>query len=120
MSININFPYQFDDLGSTAQTGEEEHIRDLIKQVLFTSPGERVNRPTFGCGLMQLVFAPNSDELAASTQFTVQGALQHWLGDLVQVEQVTVANNDSTLDVTVQYLVLKTRERRIAEFSREL
>jgi len=118
--MNIKFPYQFNNLGGTAQSGEDEHIRNLIKQVLFTSPGERVNRPTFGCGLMQLVFAPNSDELVASTQFIVQGALQQWLGDLVQVEEVTVSNNDSTLDVTVQYTVLKTRERRIAEFSREL
>ncbi len=120
MNINITFPYQFNDRGRTADTGEDEHILHLIKQVLFTSPGERVNRPTFGSGLMQLVFAPNSDELAASTQFIVQGALQQWLGDLIQVEEVKVENNDSTLDVTVQFIVLKTRERRMAEFSQEV
>ena len=66
----------------------DDHIRDLIEQVLFTAPGERVNRPNFGSGLLQLVFAPNSDELAAATQFLVQGALQQWLGDLIQVEGV--------------------------------
>lgn len=120
--ININLPYGFNSRGRTADAGDDEdvYIRHLIHQVLFTSPGERVNRPTFGSGLMQLVFAPNSDELAASTQFTVQGALQQWLGDLIQVEEVKVENNDSTLDVTVQYMVIKTGERRREEFSNEV
>ena len=85
---NIDFPFHFDTRGRTAQTDDDDHIRDLIDQVLFTAPGERVNRPTFGSGLMQLVFAPNSDELAATTQFLVQGALQQWLGDLIVVEAV--------------------------------
>ena len=76
--MNIDFPYQFDHRGRTAATDYENHIRDMIEQVLFTSPGERVNRPTFGSGLLQLVFAPNSDELAGTTQFLVQSALQEW------------------------------------------
>jgi phage baseplate assembly protein W len=120
MNTNINFPFQFDSFGRTARAEEEEHIRDMIKQVLFTTPGERVNRPTFGSGLMQLVFAPNSEELATSTRFMVQGALQQWLGDLIQVEEVTVENNDNTLNVTVNYIVLKTREHQAAEFSHTL
>jgi phage baseplate assembly protein W len=104
--------------GRTAETDDAEHIRDLIEQVLFTSPGERVNRPTFGSGLMQLVFAPNSDTLAAATQLAVQGALQQWLGDLIVVESVQVENVDSTLKVQVQYIVRRTQERQAAAFQR--
>ena len=114
--IQIDYPFHFDSRGRTAQTSEEEHIRDLIEQVLFTSPGERVNRPTFGSGILQLLFAPNSDALAAAAQFNVQGALQQWLGDLIQVESVDVQNEDSTLRVLVQYTVRRTQQRQIAEF----
>jgi len=115
---NLDYPYHFDGRGRTASTGDNAHIRDLIEQVLFTAPGERVNRPDFGSGLMQLVFAPNSDELAAATQFLVQGALQQWLGDLIEVEAVEVLNEDSTLRVTVQYSVRRTDERQTAQFTR--
>lgn len=117
--MNIDFPYHFDPRGRTATTDENDHIRDMIEQVLFTSPGERVNRPTFGCGLMQLVFQPNSDELAAATQMLVQGALQQHLGDRIQVEEVVVENRDDTLHVTVRYMVFKTMERHGAEFFHE-
>ena len=80
---NLDFPFHFDNRGRTALTDDEDHIRDLIHQVLFTSPGERVMRPNFGSGLLQLVFAPNSTELAATTQLLAQAALQQWLGDLI-------------------------------------
>jgi phage baseplate assembly protein W len=116
--MQIDYPYHIDNRGRTAQTSGDDHIRDLIEQVLFTSPGERVNRPTFGTGLLQLVFAPTSDELATTTQFLVQGALQQWLGELVQVEAVKVASVDSTLTVTVQYVVRRDQRRAVAEFSR--
>ena len=99
-------------------TDEDNHIKDMIQQTLFTSPGERVNRPDFGCGLMQLVFAPNSDELAAATQFLVQGALQKWLGDLIRVESVAVTSEEATLNISIQYVVLKNQERQIVHFSR--
>src|SRR6476469_2370632 len=105
---NFDYPYHFDPRGHTATTDDEDHARDLIEQVLFTSPGERVNRPTFGSGLMQLVFAPNSDTLAAATQLAVQDALQQWLGDLIVVESVQVENVDSTLKVQVQYFIRRT------------
>ncbi len=118
--MNINFPFQFDNRGRTAVTTDDEHIRDLIEQVLFTAPGERVNRPTFGSGLMQLVFAPNSEELAATTQFLVQGALQQWLGELIQVDEVQVESEDSTLRVTIQYTVRRSQQRQVAQFTREV
>ena len=115
--MHIDFSFHFSALGRTAVTDDEDHIRDMIEQVLFTSPGERVNRPDFGSGLMQLVFAPNSDELAATTQALVQGALQQWLGDLILVESVEVESRDATLQVTVRYVILRSQERQVAEFT---
>lgn len=117
--MQIDYPFRIDSRGRTAATGEEEHVRDLIEQVLFTSPGERVNRPDFGCGLLQLVFAPNSEALAAAVQFTVQGALQQWLGERILVEAVEVAAEEARLTVKVAYSLLNG-ERRIAELSREI
>jgi phage baseplate assembly protein W len=116
--MQIDYPFHFDGRGRTAQTRTDDHVRDMIEQVLFTSPGERVNRPTFGSGVMQLLFAPNSDALASATQLTVQGALQQWLGDLILVESVDVENEDATLRVRVQYVVRRTQERQTAEFVR--
>ena len=86
----VDFPFQFDGKGRTRTTTRDEYIRDLIRQVLFTSPGERVNRPEFGCGLLQLVFTPNSEALQAATQFQVQTALQRWLADVIAVNDVVV------------------------------
>ena len=114
--MQIDYPFSLDSRGRTATADPDEHLRDLIEQVLFTNPGERVNRPTFGCGIAQLVFAPNSDELAAATQFLIQGALQQWLGDLIQVNTVQVTNQDSRLEVTVQYTVRRTQTNHTALF----
>ena len=116
----IDFPFRMTPQGRTATTSYDEHIRDLIEQVLFTNPGERVNRPDFGSGLMQLVFAPNSDELATATEFMVQGNLQQWLGDLIQVESVKVSSEESSLRVHVQYIVRRNRQRQNAQFTREI
>ena len=115
--MNVDFPVHFDPRGRTADVEVDGHIRDLIEQVLFTSPGERVNRPTFGSGLMQLVFAPNSGELAAATQFLVHGALQQWLGELIEVGDVQVESEESTLRVTVQYTVRRTQQPQVARFT---
>lgn len=116
--MQIDYPFRIDGRGRTASTDQDAHIRDLIEQVLFTAPGERVNRPDFGSGLLQLVFAPSSDEQATATQFLVQGALQQWLGDLIQVEAVEVLSEDSTLNVTVQYIVRRNQQRQVAQFTR--
>ncbi len=117
MKVNINFPFAFNNRGRTADTDMEKHIRDMIEQVLFTTPGERVNRPGFGCGVLQLVFQPNSTELAAATQFLIQGALQQWLGDVIQAQEVRVESNDSRLDIIVRYIILRTQETRVETFS---
>jgi phage baseplate assembly protein W len=115
--MNVDFPFRFDGRGRTAETDADDHIRDLIEQVLFTSPGERVNRPGFGCGLKRLVFAPNSVELVAATQAIVQGALQQWLGDLIEVEDVLVESDDAKLLVIVQYTVRSTQQQQVAQFT---
>lgn len=114
----LGFPYRIDARGRTASASD--HVRDLIEQVLMTAPGERVNRPTFGSGLMQLAFAPNSDALAAATLVSVQSSLQQWLGTLIQVEGVDVDREDAALIITVRYAVRRTGERRVDQFSRPL
>ncbi len=116
--MHVDHPFGFDRRGRTSQTSEADHIRDLIEQVLMTSPGERVNRPTFGSGLMQLVFAPSSDALAAATVVSVQASLQQWLGSLIQLEGVDVARDDAALTITVKYTIRRTQERRLDQFSR--
>jgi phage baseplate assembly protein W len=118
--MNIDFPFHFDARGRTADTTYEDHIRDLIEQVLFTAPGERVNRPTLGSGLLQLVFAPNSPELAAATQFLVQGNLQQWLGDLIEVRAVDVEALEATLRVQVDYVIRRTQQTQSAQFTQQV
>jgi len=112
----FDFPYQIDGRRYTAETGEDDHIRDLIYQVLFTNPGERVNRPDFGCGIGQLVFMPNSGALAAATQFLVQGALTRWLDDVIAVQRVEVVAEDNVLTVAVVFTKRSTGEERDQRF----
>jgi uncharacterized protein len=100
---HLDFPFHIDGRGRSAEVEDDAHIRDLIYQVLFTNPGERVNRPDFGCGVRQLVFMPNSDALAAATQLVVQGSLQRWLENVIRVESVSVEAVDSELRVAVVY-----------------
>jgi phage baseplate assembly protein W len=116
--MNIDFPFHFDRLGHSAATGDDDHVRDMIEQFLFTNPGERVNRPDFGSGLLQMVFAPNSPELAAAVQFTAQAGLQRWLGDVIEVQALDVTSEEATLRVVVQYAVRRTGEPRTQTFER--
>lgn len=118
--INIDFPLHFDSFGRTAATGNDDHIRDMIEQFLFTNHGERVNRPDFGSGLLQIIFAPNSVELASTLQFTIQAGLQSWLGDVLEVQALEVISEDSSLRVLIQYQVLVNGEVRTDEFVRGL
>jgi phage baseplate assembly protein W len=114
--MNIYFPYQFDGRGRTREAATQDYVQQLVEQVLFTSPGERVNLPDFGSGLLQLPFAPNSVELAAATQFSVQAALQKWLSKYVKVQSVQATAVDSTLTVTVQYSLLNTDVTQLQTF----
>jgi phage baseplate assembly protein W len=116
--LHIDFPFHFDSRGHTATMDEENHIRDMIEQFLFTSPGERVNRPDFGSGLLGMVFEPNSPELAAALQHTIQAGLQRWLGDLIEVQALEVTSEDAVLRVVIQYLVRRTGEQKSESFER--
>lgn len=119
--MDIAYPYQIDARGRTATSaGNDAHLRDLIEQLLFTAPGERVNRPTFGSGLLQLVFTPNNEALVAALQMTVQSALQQWLGDLIEVQALDIQSQESTLSVAVQYRNRRTGQQQIAQFSRSV
>jgi uncharacterized protein len=113
--VNINFPYQFDGRGQTLDP-LNDYVLQLLEQVLFTSPGERVNMPDFGSGLLQLSFAPNSMELAAATQFAVQGALQKWLSGYAKIQSVTVSAQDSVLTVSVQYSLINSDVTQLQTF----
>jgi phage baseplate assembly protein W len=120
--MQIEFPYGLDARGRTAAAAtDDDHIRQMIEQVLFTSPGERVNRPTFGTNLMNLVFAPASSEIATTTQYLVQAALQQWLGNLIQLQAVTAevgANGmEGSVVVTVTYVVRSTQQTQVASFT---
>jgi uncharacterized protein len=113
----IAFPYGFDVTGHTARDPDAAtHISDMIEQILFTSPGERVNRPTFGSGTAQLVFEPNSDVLAALQQQAIQAGLQQWLSDLIRVSSVTVTADEATLQVTVAYTVIASQQQLTQQF----
>src|SRR5271163_208858 len=114
--MNINFPYQFDGRGRTQEAAIQDYVTQMVEQVLFTSPGERVNLPDFGSGLLQLPFAPNSVEMAAATQFAVQGALQKWLGSYVKIRSVVASAEEAVLTVTVTYTLLSTDVTQVQTF----
>ena len=116
--MDIDFPFHFDGRGRTATTDRDDHVRDMIEQLIFTNAGERVNRPDFGSGVLQLVFAPNSPELATTVQFTMQAALQQWLGDVIVVRNLAVSAVDSTLTVDLTYALRDGGATQSATFTR--
>ncbi|MCX5107898.1 GPW/gp25 family protein [Streptomyces sp. NBC_00378] len=109
---DIAFPFRVDRRGRTAHADHDEHVRDLIEQLLFTSPGERVMRPDFGCGLRDLVFSPSSPELTSTLELSVQAALQRWLGDLIEVEALDMESDENVVRVHLAYAVRVTGTRR--------
>ncbi|MEE1782978.1 GPW/gp25 family protein [Streptomyces sp. SP17BM10] len=110
--MDLAFPFRVDGRGRTAEAAYPDHVRDMIEQVLFTTPGERVNRPDFGCGLLDLVFEPDSVELAAALQVSAEGALHRWLGDVIVVDSLRVTAEESTLRIELRYLLIATGEVR--------
>jgi phage baseplate assembly protein W len=114
--MQVDHPFHFDGRGHTATTGEEDHVRDMIEQVLLTSPGERVNLPDFGCGLREAVFEPYGPSAGGTTRFVVEGALQRWLGDVIKVERVDVDVDDGRLSITVVYAMRDDGRRREDRF----
>lgn len=120
LGVWLDHPFHVDGTGRTAVTREDGRVRDMIEQILFTSPGERVMRPDFGCGLKQLVFMPASDALAASTQQLVQGSLMRWLDGVIAVEKVGCVVGDGSIEVTVVWRKLDTGDRQEDRFVRSV
>jgi phage baseplate assembly protein W len=114
--MNVKSPYSFDSTGYTAQTDLPHHIEDMIELILLTAPGERVNRPTFGCGVLQLLFAGNSDALAAAQQQVIQSSLLQWLSDLIQVNAVYVSAQESTLLIDITYTIIQSQQQQTSQF----
>jgi phage baseplate assembly protein W len=110
------FPFHADRRGRTAHAGHADHVHDLIEQLLFTSPGERVMRPDFGCGLLDLVFAPNSPELVSTLELSVQASLQRWLGDLIEVVALDMDSEENVVRVHLSYVVRATGALRDDHF----
>lgn len=117
--MQLDYPFHIDGRDRTASTSEADHIRDLIEQILFTAPGERVNRPDFGAGVLQFVFGPNSPEKAAATQFMIQGALQQHLGSRVGIEEVIAEAIDARLIIKISYRLTSSDELVTETFERE-
>jgi phage baseplate assembly protein W len=116
--MDAAFPYHLDDHGRTAHAATaDEHVRQMLEQLLFTRPGERVNRPDFGCGLGDLIFGPNTPELAAALQVTISAAVQQWLGDLIQLQAIAVDAVDERLVVNLAYVVSATGVAAGASFA---
>jgi len=109
--MNIDFPFHFDALGGTAAAKDDDHIREMIELLLLSGPGERVNRPDFGSGLMQATFAPNSPEMATAMEFNTRACLQRWLGDLIDIQTLRFSADDSTLNVVLTYSIKATGQR---------
>jgi uncharacterized protein len=117
MPGNIAFPYGFDQRGRTATTDDETHLRDMIEQVLMTAAGERVNNPSFGCGVPQLVFAPASDTIAATVQMLIQSGLQTWLAPNIAIQSLTVTPSEGSIAISITYFNRLTQEQRTASFT---
>jgi phage baseplate assembly protein W len=112
------YPFRIDPIsGQAQQTPYSTHVDQMIRQILLTAPGERADLPQFGCGLRQLLFAPNSDALQATAQLTVQRALNQWLANQIQVINVVVspgAGGDySQIVVQIQYLLIETQTQQL-------
>ena len=118
--MQIMFPYHINALGLTATTsGNSEYVRELIEQVIFTTPGERVKLPDFGCDVMGLIFTAESSEVITAHQALIRGVLQQQLGDLMQVEKVLITIVDSNVKISVEYILLFNQKRGVASFERK-
>jgi phage baseplate assembly protein W len=118
--VNIDHPFHFDSLGRTAGTTWEDHVRDMLEQLLFTDPGERVNRPDFGTGARALLFRPNSPELAAAVRFTLQASLGRWFSDALEVQDLSADADDASLRITIAYRLRNESVVRETTLSRPL
>lgn len=114
--MTLAFPYHLNPSGRSATSGTDAHVRQMLEQLLLTSSGERVNRPDFGCGLLDLVFGPNQPQLAAGLTAVITASIQQWLGDVVELTGLQVESVDSTLAIDISYTVRATGQSGTAAF----
>jgi len=112
----LDFPFGLTPDGAIASVDEDHHIRERLEQILFTSPGERVMVPDFGCGARDLIFAGNNPVLAAATEFKVARALQTYMGNQVLINAVDVVNDEEKLIVTIVYTKTKDLQQQQTTF----
>lgn len=117
---HIAFPWRVDGRGRTARIDDAAYVRQLIGQLIFTAPGERVMRPEFGSGLKQVVFGGNDPALAVAVDLGLQAALNQWLGDLIEAERVEVVADDAMLRVTISYLLRSNGRRDVTVLERPI
>ena len=116
--LHIDYPFRFASNGTTGKCGYVEHVRDLVEQVLFTQPGERIYRPDFGCGLLQMVFEPNSSQFATAVEASTRAELEEWLGELIEVLSLEVNADEEKLIVELSYLILRTGQTKTERFEK--
>lgn len=117
MSAAAAFPYALDGAGRTACAQDDDAVRQMLEQILFVTPGERVNRPDFGCHLQGLTFAARTNELTTAVQALVEGALRKWIGDAIHLRDVKVDVRERLVVVTVRYVELRTQRLRQVSLS---
>lgn len=115
-AVEVGFPLAVNSYGRLADPEYEQHVEQMIELVLFTAPGERVNRPDFGCGLLQLIFGPDTEVVASATEYLVRGALQKWLGDVLTVRKVEVEARAGALRIHLAYVLLRDQIVRAVTF----
>ncbi len=120
MGRSLYFPFHLGDLGTPRTVGSAQVVRQQLEQLLFTVPGERYNRPRFGCGVQRLVFSGANPETAAAAEYVIRLNVQEHLGELVQLDAVKVTAEDATLFIDILYTVRATREERAETFRRPL
>ena len=110
---SIRFPFAIDAALGTLMDERDypKHVKQLMLQVLFTNPGERINRPDFGCGLRKMVFAPNSEATASLLQVLIMQSLERWLGKLIEINKITVKALGERLEVNIVY-VIKAKQQQ--------
>lgn len=116
--MQIAFPYRFDADGLTGLTDERSHMRHMLELLLFTMPGERVNRPDFGCGIRHMVFAPQNSEVVSTLHALIESEIHRWLGDVLTLRKLEVTSEDATLLVLLEYQLPGDGELRTELFKR--
>ncbi|WP_299009787.1 GPW/gp25 family protein [uncultured Shewanella sp.] len=116
--MHKSFPFQINQYGHIQEADDDKHLRDMMEQILFTIPGERVNRPEFGCGVQLLVFGSIQAEMLSVKQSMIQIELQKYLGHLMQLQVVNITAHETQLDIFIRYLPFVGDQAKEVVFTR--